>query len=684
MYKLLTLVFLGCDQAPGPDPTDTDEEPRICASGDGCVDDVPDRDTWAAISARVATPEVRSAAKFLSPARDDARIPTIFLDAQEHPLHIDLLTGPLADRFPGITPPAYLDLVLPAGRELFAGGIQEMTDGTWAFTVLDDPQVPASTVTQADLTRLHAALSADFLLGELKWLPITPLQQAAAAGFVGAPFDIIGLEPVSYEAYVLATGYGTIRHYDPAGFAAATAEVGFGFRDILVLDEAPIDVERPISGAVTGTRQAALSHLNVRSAARGTPSCYAEDLQALVEAWDGRLVQLTCAADGLEVRAASLTEAEAAWDALRPAPVEVEPPDLDQRDLSPLLALPTTDVAARELARRQYGSKGTNLAALYQRLPGDAHEFPGFLIPISAYDDHLRAATWTVDLGDGPTNVSLYDTLEAWHADPAFYADGAARRDQLLDLADAIQSATVDEALLATVAAEIRATFPANQGVRLRSSSNVEDVLTFSGAGLYDSTTACIADDDDDDVRGPSRCDPDQDDERPLADALRGTWASLWRIQAWEEREWYGVDHTRVGMGVLVNPRTRDEAANIVAFTGDPNDADDDRMLINAQAGDLEVVSADPGVHPEQVRLTLADGAVSRITREVASSEVPAGAEVLDDDAYRSIGALLWTISQTFPLDQEPPPGRDVVWDTEWKQEASGRLVIKQIRPFLR
>ena len=36
------------------------------------------------------------------------------------------------------------------------------------------------------------------------------------------------------------------------------------------------------------------------------------------------------------------------------------------------------------------------------------------------------------------------------------------------------------------------------------------------------------------------------------------------------------------------------------------------------------------------------------------------------------------------PIDEEPPSEREVLLDTEWKVLSDGRLVIKQIRPFLR
>jgi hypothetical protein len=242
----------------------------------------------------------------------------------------------------------------------------------------------------------------------------------------------------------------------------------------------------------------------------------------------------------------------------------------------------------------------------------------------------------------------------------------------------------VDPDLLAGVATSIRATWGGDTTmVRFRSSSNAEDSLEFSGAGLYDSVSGCLADEEDGDAAGPSRCDAGQDEERPVSDALRTVWASLWNRPAWEERAWYGIDQGGVAMGVLVDTRVDDERANMVAFTGNPT-ADDDRYLVNSQAGEVDVVSTEPGVWPEQVLLTVEGGAVRSIDRVVESSEVDPGEEVLTDAQYSSLGALLWNVAAVFPVDDEVPAGSTLLLDTEWKLLSDGRLVVKQVRPFLR
>jgi phosphoenolpyruvate synthase/pyruvate phosphate dikinase len=218
--------------------------------------------------------------------------------------------------------------------------------------------------------------------------------------------------------------------------------------------------------------------------------------------------------------------------------------------------------------------------------------------------------------------------------------------------------------------------------VRFRSSSNAEDGLAFSGAGLYLSESGCLADELDGDDEGPSLCDPLKEDEQTISHALLEVWSSTWGMVAWEERDWYGIDHSEVAMGVLVDTRFGGELANIVAFTGNPTSAGDDRYLVNAQYGELEVVAAEPGVFPEKNLLTLdAAGDVTLIDRVSQSSEAEI---VLTDAQLEELGGVLWDIAQVYPLDDEVPEGHDVLWDTEWKVRSDGQLIIKQIRPFLR
>jgi len=655
-----------------------------------CVHRVPDDDLWTSIAFPAAAIDQERTTTYMVPARSDARLPPLFVDANafdepEQSLHFKFLTESFPE-FRLLDYDAYLELILdPERREWFAGSITEFLAPDQApvfgFTIWDSGVDPSETITCEQFRDVYETVDARFGVGEVVVVPANLLQRDVLEGC-----DLPWRDPsaeVDYELYTAARGCGTLRRYTLAELAAAEAAGEIGWQDILVTDEAPLDIETVISGIVTGTRQGELSHLNVRSASRGTPNCYQKGAYDLLSTWDGELVELECTTTRATLAAISPEEAQQCWEGFRPDPVTVVPVDLAWTELVGLLDLPTADAGERRTAVGRFGSKGANLGVLYQRVD-PALRLEGFLIPFHYYDAFMTANSWSVDLGAGLETLTFAETIARFLDDPAFLSDSALRRARLTALQSAMRSAPCDPALIADIEAEILAVYGSDAVmVRFRSSSNAEDALTFNGAGLYDSTSVCSADETDGDSLGPSLCDSDQPDERDVCRGLTRVWASLWNPKAFEERAWYGIDHSEVAMGILVDTRTKGELANIVAFSGNPFLAGDHRYLVNAQLGELAVVSAVPGVWPEKDLLTIADGEVTGIERVRGSTELPAGQWVLDDAQLRELGASLSTIVDVYPVDEAPPPNTDAILDTEWKIRADGQLIVKQVRPFV-
>jgi hypothetical protein len=648
-----------------------------------CVCRIPDETVWTSIAAPLGTPFELRAAKYNLPARDDARLPVVFVDANAFPLHYDFMRQSFPELFGALTMREYLTLIQDARqREFFVGDITEYVLGgqavLYGFSIVDDPALPETTTTCAQARAAYAMLDAHIDLVPLAFVPLTANQRKAIVGC-----DIPSYDPrkgIDYEAYTQGVGYGTLRRFTLTNLATATEQHDFGWQDILVLAEAPTDIEAVISGAVTGTQQGTLSHLNVRSAARGTPNCYVNHAYTLLEAWEGKLVRLECGNGFFTVEAATQEAAEAYWQNLRPPAITIPEPDRTWSTAVGLLELPSGTPELRASAVARFGAKGANLATLYQRID-TRYQYPGFLVPMSAYFKFVETRGFTVDLGSGPAFHTFAETLGTWLVDPTFRTDGQERRKRLSALRSAMAGTLVDVDLTSS----IRAVFGSDtRMLRFRSSSNAEDALAFSGAGLYDSFSGCLADDLDGNQTGPSGCDASEPSERTVARALVRVWASLWNAAAYDEREWYGIDHTRAAMAVLVDPRAKGELANIVAFSGNPAAPGDDRYLVDAQAGELDVVLPDPGVFPEESLLDVTSGVVTTIRRIRGSSELPAGAWVLGDAQLGEIGGLLWQIVQVFPVDGVIPAGATVLLDTEWKILSDGTLIVKQVRPFLR
>jgi hypothetical protein len=613
-----------------------------------------------------ATPvDEQSSTKWLMPAGPEARLPTLFANSQVWDLHSTMLATAFPEQHPGITQREYSRMVLEDPPVYYSGNISVFlrSDGSTflGFIVWDDPADASTTQTYQEVLEVWKELDNCTDLGPLTFVPNSRNQEDAAADW-DAPFAIAGRDDsIPYEVYSPGEAFGTLRLQPLDELAQAEEDASFGWQDILVFDEAPLDLERIVSGIVTGSRQGELSHLNVRSAARGTPNCYLRAPFDALADWEGQLVRFECGQDDWDVRSATQAEAEAWWEDIRPDPVTVPTPDFQTAEIVGLLQVDTSSASAREAAVAAYGSKGSNLATLYQRIDADL-QLNGFLVPMALYGEQMAQG-------------GLQERIEALHVDEGFLSDPAQRRQDLASLRADIRASEVDaDTVQALYDAIVAAEGSDTVMVRFRSSSNAEDSLEFSGAGLYDSTSVCAADSFDGDDEGPSLCDPDQPKERSIERGLLKVHASLWKVAAWEERAWYGMDQLEVAMGVLVDTRSKDEQANIVAFTGVPSDPEDERYLVNAQVGWLDVVSAESGVWPERALLELSSsGQVTGIVRVDSSSEAD---EVLSDARLEELGEALWTVEDVYPSQGS------AMLDTEWKVLEDGRLVIKQVRPF--
>jgi hypothetical protein len=250
--------------------------------------------------------------------------------------------------------------------------------------------------------------------------------------------------------------------------------------------------------------------------------------------------------------------------------------------------------------------------------------------------------------------------------DPAFRADPSVRAQGLSELRALIMDTQVDAALLAEVDQAIAARF-SNRRVRLRSSSNTEDLPGFNGAGLYRSV-------------GVERGDP----ERSIADGLRAVWASLWSPRAYDERELARIDQSRVAMGVLVHEAFRTERANAVAISRNALEPTrSDEHYVNAQIGEASVANPAPGVTTEEFVHRHRRSGPAAIEYQRRSS-LAQGKDVLVAPEIAAASCHLNGIHAHF--QDRLDPEREQRWftaDVELKLLGEERtLLFKQARPY--
>ncbi len=651
-----------------------------------CRPEISDEITWDTISIGYGKrKDVRKLGKYIAPATDDAPLPTLFNDCNYYRLHFCMLRDAFEPQLPGFTQAQYNRLVYyRKDRKMYAGNVYEFSADDvptkFGFTV-ETPEDPGELLEEHEVYHIYRNIQDRLFLGDLGYVPNSTAQQAKALSWVDPRVKIVigGEEDVSYEAYTIGTTYGRVRMYDSA--AAAKAPGTFGYQDLLVLESVPSDFSGVMAGTITGSRQDVLSHLNVLAGQRGTPNVFVKEPLTAIAPFDGKLVKMVVTPDIYTLEIADLAEAEAFWTEQRPSVTVDHLPDVDYLEMVDVLEIPTTTASERGDAVGRFGGKVTGLATMYTTLDS-SYQADALGVPVAYYLQFMADNSWEVIVDGEPQMLSFADTITMWLADEKFRSDTATRRIWLGALQAAmITKGQVDPAVTDALALRIGEVFGSQATmVRLRSSSNVEDGLEFNGAGLYASISGCALDEGD---GGTSGCDHDKG-ERPLDEGLRTVWASVWSFGAFEEREYYQVDHADVAMGVLVSTQYEDEQANGVAFTGNPNDQEDNRYTINVQRGEVEVVNPPVGTTAELDRLTIAGGVVTAIERVGESSEVKPGEVVLTDAQLEELGAAIAGVAAAYPIEYGDHQPNDVLLDLEFKITGQGKLVIKQIRPFLR
>ena len=634
----------------------------------------------------------RRVGKYVVPAREDPDLlPTVFQNAGLFESHDEFLATVFPEKFSFLLEdPELYDSVVGrrSTRDYFVGsldlrrqdGLPLYTFSTFADTGFDFREV----LTQEEIGIVFARLSAAFALRPLAYAPDTQAARKAVASWDNAEFPIF-LEDtapaVQYEAYTLAAGYGRVRLLTLEEFDDRNRDGGFTFQDIVVVDQAPQDIEGVVGGVITGAVQGDLSPVAIRTARRGTPNAFVADARHKLAEFEGSLVRLEVFPGEFFVSVVEPAEAEAFWASSRRSLSRPPVVDREYRELDTLSELDLNALDGRPEGR--YGGKAANFARLQQILTGDSAVFrePGFAVPMIYYLDFLQSNVAEVDGRVLTYEQWLFELLSS----PAFESDSQTRFAAL----DAFrvfvrEHGVVDPDLVARLATRIGEVFGDQPTmVRFRSSSNVEDALEFNGAGLYESTSVCARDTLDSDERDASFCDASRDNERTIERALRKVWTSLWTFRAHEERTFYQIAPDAVTMGILVTRAFLDEAANGVAFTGNPRDPGDKRYVVAAQLGEASVVSPESGTAVERDVLEVVDGEVVSIHRSRASSLVAPGEVVMTDEKLHELGALLWEVEQRLPVDLEGRDPADMILEFEFKVEASEELAVKQVRPFL-
>ena len=521
--------------------------------------------------------------------------------------------------------------------------------------------------TGADLFTFEYVSDRDAITGELMkrgfWAAMERVQQPTRWSLrpenqnqVDAALSVDGQLPIvtpsapyqnrTYQPLNATVGYGVLTFIP----STALADASLGPQVILVTDAVPNDI--PLAaGVITESFQTPLSHVNVLSRSRGTPNMALVDARSneRITSHLGELVRLEVGHGDFDIQTADASEAETFWNSLKnDGPLQI--PAIDT-DVAGIVAL--TDVSLADTPA--IGAKAAGLAELIGLtvdcdVPLATPRNP-FAIPVSHYLEHFESS-------------GAAQRLAELRADGAFRSNPEVRRSGLAEVRKLIEQYPVSPDLLSAVESRIADTFGTAR-VRFRSSSNTEDLDGFSGAGLYTSLSGAL-----------------DDPERPIDDAIRTVWASLWNDRAYDEREYYNVSQDNVVMGILCHEAFLSETANGVAISRDisrPWLGSYD--YVNVQFGEASVTNPAPGIS--------ADMFIHRYWLDpsetyYAQSTFMNGETVLTGDEVANLHCVLREIQKHLRPIYDPDGENDrFTVEIEFKLIDPDRiLMVKQARPY--
>lgn len=672
LFLALAVACSGSDEPTDgktPDGTSTDTGtgvPWECQIPAGTVPDFSqilgcqeDFDVLASLPLDASIPGARSAKTVLDQLGGDA---LYFQNSQKFPIHWEFAFEHL-NVDDGLPPVADLgsfnqtEYYSPDRRFLLGALTYYEGPAVWTYEISPYDTASAEQVTKA----FRAIRDATWIGRQLYFHPSG--ENVEGRVVPGLPEDVPVITTdelfagVDYQPLNLGTSLGQLAFYE----VETLAEAYVNPCEIVVLDEVPNDLSIT-AGIITEQFQTPLAHINVLSQNRGTPNMGLkgaftdQELRAL----EGKWVELVVGPFEYSLREVSAAEGAAFCEANKPEPLEVRPYDVSVTalvDCETALDTSTQTLAeAIDAAIPSLGAKATNFSALTMIGPEVPVPDNAFVVPMSWYDTFM-------------TTNGFWTEVEALLADPTFQVDPTVRRAELEALQARMIAAPLDPAVVAAISDKVLSNMPDHPRVRFRSSTNSEDLGNFTGAGLYTSMSG-------------NPLDPAE----PVDLAMKTVWASVWNSRAYEERDWYGIDHRAVGMALLVHRSFPEEEANGVAITGNIFDTTglEPAFYVNVQYGDYSVVLPDPNITTDQF-LYYYDLPGQPIVYLGHSNLIPPDQTVLTATEIYELGTALAAI-RAFFLPVYGTEGGFYAMDTEFKFEAPAggtpTLYMKQARPY--
>lgn len=440
---------------------------------------------------------------------------------------------------------------------------------------------------------------------------------------------------IDYWGLHEAEGYGFFRLMSPGEVPDA--------RDIVLYEALPNALPR-VGGIISSVIQTPLSHVNLRAIHDNVPNAFIRDpleIDAIADLLN-HYIYFKTSQSSYEIREATIDEVNAWYESLRP-----EEEQMPLLDLSYTSILPLDEIVFGMYDG--FGAKAANVATMRTFGFPDGTIPNGFGVPFYFYREFMKYN-------------GFFDKIQQMVQDPDFVADRNVRDVRLHALREEIEAASMPGWMLDKLS-DMQYSFPKGTSIRCRSSTNNEDLPGFSGAGLYDSKTH-------------------HPNEGHIAKTIKQIYASLWNLRAFEEREFYRVNHFYASMGVLCHPNFEDEKVNGVGVSADPVYQTDSTFYLNSQLGE-ELITNPESTFPEELLLKRYPGGGDAYSVIQYSSLLDVDSLLMSEAQLEQLRQYLSVIHDRFAVLYHAVGNPTFAMDIEYKIDSMNRLVIKQARPWV-
>ena len=630
-------ALLACPSGPRPIPEPTGPDPSLTRV---FTDAIRTGEVFLKYSRVVAGERFT---KFLIDVKTDAMI---FIDVNVYAMHQDFVCQEVwhTKQTPGVLA-RFLENYEEDKPDFILGYVVHHLDqDVWTFAFSEGDRLRPAHVEKA-YSRLRETF---FVTDALHFRPDAHHHEAVADEVKGVPVmtnDAI-YKRSTYQVFNRGSTIGRLRI---VRFEGDGADVVYHPEEVVVLTET-VNTISVVAGIISEQFSGPLSHASLRARAWGIPHIGLKNAAEQYAALNGKMVLLEASAEGYTLREATAAELEAYDNRThRRKNVVIPRANLQEKALRRLVHMRASMGAA-------YGAKAANLGEIARAHLKGFEVPPGFGLPIHYYHEHMERS-------------GLAKQVEALLREERILTDGQYRKTKLAELRAAIRQAPLDPHVLGAVMANIAAIHGhAGKGVFVRSSTNAEDLPGFSGAGLYDTVPNVLGQDH-------------------IAKAIKHVWSSVWNMRAFDERNFYGIDHRGVFGAVLIQVGVNATAAGVLvtANTFDPSDRT--TFTINAKSG-LGMRVVEGKKIPEHLLYKPSDRSIKVISRsdedsmlvfdkaggvrEVANPRK--GDPVLTDARAYTLGDAVVAIQRLFPAVE--------ALDVEWLF-VGDTLHIVQARPYV-